>query len=155
MVEITGATLLAALENAVSKWPATEGRFCQVSGIKFSFDPSRPAGARIAAESVTVLARRLLLSNALGPIVFVTPELGKWSTVGGLGVMVDELSVGLAELGANVVCVSPFYHVNRKGVTDYLKEGQVVRVKVLEADEKGRMRLSMKALLSEEAPAAE
>jgi len=40
-------------------------------------------------------------------------------------------------------------------VTDYLKEGQVVRVKVLEADEKGRMRLSMKALLSEEAPAAE
>ncbi len=40
-------------------------------------------------------------------------------------------------------------------VTDYLKEGQVVRVKVLEADEKGRMRLSMKALLNEEAPAAE
>ncbi len=40
-------------------------------------------------------------------------------------------------------------------VTDYLKEGQVVRVKVLEADEKGRMRLSMKALLSEDAPAEE
>ena len=40
-------------------------------------------------------------------------------------------------------------------VTDYLKEGQVVRVKVLEADEKGRMRLSMKALLTEEAPAGE
>ncbi|WP_424192231.1 polyribonucleotide nucleotidyltransferase [Ampullimonas aquatilis] len=30
-------------------------------------------------------------------------------------------------------------------VVDYLKEGQVVRVKVLEADEKGRLRLSMKA----------
>ncbi len=30
-------------------------------------------------------------------------------------------------------------------VSDYLKEGQVVRVKVLEADEKGRVRLSMKA----------
>ena len=40
-------------------------------------------------------------------------------------------------------------------VTDYLKEGQVVRVKVLEADEKGRMRLSMKALLNEEAPAGD
>ncbi len=40
-------------------------------------------------------------------------------------------------------------------VTDYLKEGQVVRVKVLETDEKGRMRLSMKALLSEETPAEE
>ncbi len=40
-------------------------------------------------------------------------------------------------------------------VTDYLKEGQVVRVKVLEADEKGRMRLSMKALLTEQAPAGD
>jgi polyribonucleotide nucleotidyltransferase len=30
-------------------------------------------------------------------------------------------------------------------VADYLKEGQAVRVKVLEADEKGRLRLSMKA----------
>ena len=40
-------------------------------------------------------------------------------------------------------------------VGDYLKEGQQVRVKVLEADEKGRLRLSMKALLVEEAPAAE
>ena len=43
-------------------------------------------------------------------------------------------------------------------VTDYLKEGQVVRVKVLEMDDKGRMRLSMKALLTEKpaeaAPAA-
>ena len=35
-------------------------------------------------------------------------------------------------------------------VSDYLKEGQKVRVKVIEADEKGRVRLSMKALLREE-----
>ena len=34
-------------------------------------------------------------------------------------------------------------------VTDFLQEGQVVRVKVLEVDEKGRVRLSMKALLAE------
>ncbi|MBI5435997.1 MAG: polyribonucleotide nucleotidyltransferase [Nitrosomonadales bacterium] len=34
-------------------------------------------------------------------------------------------------------------------VTDVLKEGQIVKVKVLEADEKGRLRLSMKALLAE------
>ena len=31
-------------------------------------------------------------------------------------------------------------------VADHLKEGQAVRVKVLEADEKGRLRLSMKAV---------
>ncbi|MDT3735375.1 MAG: polyribonucleotide nucleotidyltransferase [Denitratisoma sp.] len=34
-------------------------------------------------------------------------------------------------------------------VSDYLKEGQAVRVKVLEADEKGRVRLSMKAAAEE------
>ena len=34
-------------------------------------------------------------------------------------------------------------------VSDYLKEGQVIKVKVLEADEKGRLRLSMKAAAAE------
>ncbi|WP_415033355.1 polyribonucleotide nucleotidyltransferase [Azonexus sp.] len=38
-------------------------------------------------------------------------------------------------------------------VEDYVKEGQIVRVKVLETDDRGRVKLSMKALL-EDAPAA-
>jgi len=36
-------------------------------------------------------------------------------------------------------------------VSDYVKEGQIVRVKVIEADEKGRVRLSMKAAAEEDA----
>ena len=39
-------------------------------------------------------------------------------------------------------------------VSDHLKEGQLVHVKVLEADEKGRLRLSMKAI-DADSPAAE
>jgi polyribonucleotide nucleotidyltransferase len=39
-------------------------------------------------------------------------------------------------------------------VADYVKEGQTVRVKVLEADEKGRLRLSMKAAAADAAAAA-
>jgi len=39
-------------------------------------------------------------------------------------------------------------------VADYLKEGQTVKVKVLEADDKGRLRLSMKALAIEQHAAA-
>jgi polyribonucleotide nucleotidyltransferase len=35
-------------------------------------------------------------------------------------------------------------------VSDYVKEGQIVRVKVIEADEKGRVRLSMKAAAEED-----
>ena len=39
-------------------------------------------------------------------------------------------------------------------VADYLKEGQVVKVKVIETDDKGRVRLSMKAIAAEAAPPA-
>ncbi|HTZ00200.1 MAG TPA: polyribonucleotide nucleotidyltransferase [Rhodocyclaceae bacterium] len=39
-------------------------------------------------------------------------------------------------------------------VADYLKEGQSIKVKVIETDDKGRIRLSMKALLAEGAPEA-
>jgi polyribonucleotide nucleotidyltransferase len=39
-------------------------------------------------------------------------------------------------------------------VADYVKEGQQVRVKVIEADDKGRLRLSMKAAAAEAAQAA-
>ena len=41
-----------------------------------------------------------------------------------------------------------------ESVADHLKEGQTVRVKVLEADEKGRLRLSMKAASAETEVAA-
>jgi len=43
--------------------------------------------------------------------------------------------------------ISQISHDRVERVTDYLTEGQIVRVKVLETDEKGRIKLSMKALL--------
>lgn len=38
MLEMSGETLIAALQNGVSKWPALEGRFLQVSGVQFMFE---------------------------------------------------------------------------------------------------------------------
>ena len=43
--------------------------------------------------------------------------------------------------------ISQIAHERVEKVTDYLSEGQIVRVKVMETDEKGRIKLSMKALL--------
>ncbi|GKS75755.1 polyribonucleotide nucleotidyltransferase [Acidovorax sp. SUPP950] len=42
--------------------------------------------------------------------------------------------------------ISQIAHERVEKVTDYLTEGQIVKVKVLETDEKGRVKLSMKAL---------
>jgi polyribonucleotide nucleotidyltransferase len=49
--------------------------------------------------------------------------------------------------------ISQIAHQRVNAVSDFLKEGDVVKVKVVEADEKGPVRLSMKALI--DPPAAE
>jgi polyribonucleotide nucleotidyltransferase len=58
--------------------------------------------------------------------------------------------------------ISQIAHERVNAVADHLKEGQIVKVKVMEADDKGRVRLSMKALIDapakpprSDAPAAE
>lgn len=94
------------------------------------FDP--PAAEKIVAylTHVSTAARdeklleitRALVSQTtkLGPLVFITAELGRFSTAGGLGVMVDELTKGLANLGLDVYVISPYYTVNRKNQSGYL-----------------------------------
>ena len=55
-----------------------------------------------------------------------------------------------------LVHISEIAHRRIEKVTDVLKEGEIVKVKVLDTDEKGRVKLSMKALIAREAaPAAE
>ena len=56
-IEVTGATLRAALEHGVSRSAedSQPGGFPQVSGIKFSFDASRPPGSRLVDVKVNNL----------------------------------------------------------------------------------------------------
>jgi hypothetical protein len=49
---LTGADVVAALENGVSRWENTDGRFPQVGGIRYAFDPERPAGSRILSAEI-------------------------------------------------------------------------------------------------------
>ncbi len=46
-----------------------------------------------------------------------------------------------------LVHISQIAHERVKAVSDYVKEGDIVRVKVVEMDDKGKVRLSMKALI--------
>ena len=79
-----------------------------------------------------------------------------------VGRIYDGTVLKLLDFGA-IVSVLPgrdgLLHISQianervNNVGDYLKEGQSVRVKVLEADDKGRLRLSMKAAAAEAQPA--
>lgn len=50
--QLKGEDILAALENGVSQIDDVAGRFMQVSGLKYSFDRSKPAGSRIVSVEV-------------------------------------------------------------------------------------------------------
>jgi polyribonucleotide nucleotidyltransferase len=51
--------------------------------------------------------------------------------------------------------ISQIAHERVEKVSDYLSEGQIVKVKVLETDEKGRIKLSMKALMDRPAQSSD
>lgn len=52
--EVTGSQLLKIIEEGISKYPALEGRFPQVSNIYYEFDADRPPFERLLAETVKI-----------------------------------------------------------------------------------------------------
>ena len=48
-LQVTGATILAALENGFSEVEDGGGRFPQVSGLKVEYDPAKPKGSRVVS----------------------------------------------------------------------------------------------------------
>lgn len=52
VTELPGSQVLAALENAVSQVEKGSGRFAQVSGLTFAYDPAAEAGKRVSQVMV-------------------------------------------------------------------------------------------------------
>ncbi|MBM3604908.1 MAG: multifunctional 2',3'-cyclic-nucleotide 2'-phosphodiesterase/5'-nucleotidase/3'-nucleotidase [Alphaproteobacteria bacterium] len=50
--QLTGADIIAALENGAGQYEEAAGRFAQVSGLKYTVDPAAEAGARISEVMV-------------------------------------------------------------------------------------------------------
>jgi len=89
-VTVTGQQLLQALENGVSRAGQRDGRFPQVSGLKFAFDPDNPPGQRILWTTVgdRPLERRRLYT--MGTIAFVTTA----GNVDGYALPTERLELG-------------------------------------------------------------
>jgi 2',3'-cyclic-nucleotide 2'-phosphodiesterase (5'-nucleotidase family)/predicted AlkP superfamily phosphohydrolase/phosphomutase len=66
-LQVNGAELKTMLENGVSRMPAVDGRFPQVSGLCFSYDISAAAGSR-----VTSATRQAADGTCTGPPVDLT-----------------------------------------------------------------------------------
>ena len=52
VLKVTGQAILDALENSVSTYPALEGRFLQVAGITFQYNPQLPPNKRVVETKV-------------------------------------------------------------------------------------------------------
>jgi 2',3'-cyclic-nucleotide 2'-phosphodiesterase/3'-nucleotidase/5'-nucleotidase len=51
-LDLTGQEIIDALENGVSQIEDVAGRFPQVAGLKFGYDPTQPAGSRVHSVQV-------------------------------------------------------------------------------------------------------
>lgn len=52
VIEATGADIKAALENGTAGYPSEHGAFSHVSGIKYSFDPTKLPGQRVQSVMI-------------------------------------------------------------------------------------------------------
>jgi len=96
-VRLTGAQLRAALEHGLSGLEEGAGRFPQVSGIAFTFDPGAPPGSRVREVTVggqplvpekeyTVATNDFLVAGGDGYVAFkdALGAEGGYQTTGGM-----------------------------------------------------------------------
>jgi len=63
VMKVSGENLYKLLENGVSAYPKLDGKFPIVSGIKFTFDSSKPPYSRINREDVFIKGEPLDFSR--------------------------------------------------------------------------------------------
>lgn len=81
--DVSPATLVAMLENSVSAVAADNGRFAQISGIAFDYDPNLPAGGRVL--EVRLGDGTLVWNRASGPVFTGVFDVATNSFVAGGG----------------------------------------------------------------------
>ncbi len=121
VTEIPGSQLLAALENGVSQVEKGAGRFPQVSGLTFVYDPSAEAGKRVSSVLVggAALAADKLYKVAVNDYILGGGD--GYAALGG-GKLINDTGAGA--LVANDVMA----YVEKLGTVKPVVEG---RIKVL------------------------
>ena len=118
VAEIKGSTIREMLEHSVEYYPASFGGFLDVSGMTFSYDPSRPAKQRVEKISV---GGQPLDKNKTYPIALVD-----FQTLGGDGyTMLKDLKI-VGELGTCDEILADY--LNKVGMKN-ISVGRITRLK--------------------------
>jgi len=129
------------IRDLIGKGGATIRGLCEETGCQIN----------IAEDGVVTVA-----SSDADKAEFALRRIGEITAEVEIGAIYEGAVTKLFDFGAlinllpgkdGLLHISQIAHERVERVADYLQEGQVVRVKVLETDEKGRVKLSMKALL--------
>ncbi|WP_455374551.1 bifunctional metallophosphatase/5'-nucleotidase [Limibacillus halophilus] len=120
-LELTGAEVLAALENGFSQVEEVAGRFPQVSGMTVTFNPTLPAGQRVVSVEVG--------GETLDPARTYTLATNDYIAAGGDGYAVFRDAKNLIDAsGAVLMATTVMDHVTAKGSVAPTVEGRVVAV---------------------------
>jgi 2',3'-cyclic-nucleotide 2'-phosphodiesterase (5'-nucleotidase family) len=118
-LEVSGVTLLAALENGVSQVDQGAGRFPQVSGVAFRVDPTRPAGQRVSAVQVA--------GKPLDPNATYTLAVNSFLAGGGDGYeMLKDMKVITSANTGPLVATSVIDAITKMGTIAPRPEGRIL-----------------------------
>lgn len=128
MVECTGQQILDALEAGVSLEPEENGSFMQVSGMRYSYDPSIPSTVKYDNNNmfIGIAGDRRVISAEIK-----NKETGEWEpldvnktyTVGGQSyILQNKGAEGIFNTAKKVQCESCANRTDVQAVVDYLQK---------------------------------
>lgn len=121
VTEIPGSQVLAALENGVSQVENGAGRFPQVSGLSFSYDPTAPAGSRVSDVMVGGAPLDLDKLYKVATNDYMLAGGDGYTSLGGGKVLIDK---GNGNLMANDV----MDYVSKMGTVTTKVDGRIKRL---------------------------
>ena len=118
---LPGAQVMLALENSVSQYEKGAGRFAQVSGLSYVFDPAAEPGKRITEVTVG--------DTPLDPAKTYLVAVNDYILGGGDGY--DALGAGVLQVnagGGNLVATDVMTYVEKMGTVKPSVEGRIKQV---------------------------
>lgn len=122
LIELSGADLRMALEEGVSAIEEGAGRFPQVSGLTFAFDPRRPRLQRVLSVAVG--------GRPLDPAATYRVATSNYLMAGGDGYAALKRGRAVVDAGGGpLVATVVMDYITRRGTVAPAVEGRIVEVK--------------------------